>query len=123
MRAWLDELTTQKGECYAPVDAIDSGESFGLVEAARGGLGHWVKIRGGRISHYQIITPTSWNGSPRDSAGVRGPWEEALIGTLVRDPENPVEIGHVIRSFDACLVCTVHRVERGRSTTKLRLNL
>lgn len=123
MRAWVNELIMQKGECYTPVKGIESGDGFGLVEAARGGLGHWVKIRGGRISHYQIITPTSWNGSPRDSSDVRGPWEQALIGTLVRDPANPVEIGHVIRSFDACLVCTVHSVDRRRGHLEFRIDI
>ncbi len=123
MLRWLDELITQKGESYTHVDAIESGEGVGLVEAARGALGHWVKIRGGRISHYQIITPTSWNGSPRDSDGVRGPWEEALMGLPVRDVENPVEIGHVVRSFDACLVCTVHSLDRAGARQGYRLRI
>jgi hydrogenase large subunit len=78
------------------------------VEAARGALGHWVKVAGGRITHYQIITPTTWNASPRDGDGVRGPWEQALVGTPVRDPDNPVELGHVVRSYDPCMVCCVH---------------
>ena len=30
------------------------------------------------------------------------------IGTMLKDPENPVELGHIVRSFDACLVCAVH---------------
>ena len=39
---------------------------------------------------------------------MRGPIEEALIGIPIEDPTNPVEVGHVARSFDSCLVCTVH---------------
>lgn len=105
---------------YNPPGEIMDGEGAGLVGAARGGLGHWVSIRDGLIDSYQIVTPTTWNASPRDSAGLRGPIEEALVGTPVADPENPVELGHVVRSFDACLVCTVHAVRRGRTLGRVR---
>lgn len=111
--AWLGELLSTHG---APIVAgeghVPDGEGAGLVEAARGALGHWVRIADGRIAGYQIITPTAWNGSPRDAQGRRGAWEEAMIGIAVADPENPVEAGHVIRSFDPCLVCAVHAVRR-----------
>lgn len=35
----------------------------------------------GRITGYQIIIPTTWNIAPRNAEGVRGPMEQALIGT------------------------------------------
>ncbi len=109
MKIWLDELLVERNSnFYNPVKRIPDGEGAGLIQAARGALGHWVKIEDERITHYQVITPTSWNGSPRDGRGVRGAWEEALIGTPVKDINNPVEAGHVIRSFDPCLVCAVH---------------
>lgn len=119
MEKWMEEARGD-GEYYSHPPAIEDGEAFGLVEAARGGLGHWVRIENGAISHYQIITPTAWNASPRDSAGWRGPMEEALIGTAVKDPENPVEVGHVIRSFDPCLVCTVHALKGAPSEATRR---
>ncbi|WP_135075498.1 nickel-dependent hydrogenase large subunit [Terasakiella sp. SH-1] len=84
------------------------GDGFGTIEAARGALGHWVKIRDGKIAHYQVVTPTAWNASPRDETGRRGHWEESLIGVPIADEKDPLEIGHVIRSHDPCLVCTVH---------------
>jgi len=46
--------------------------------------------------------------SPRDSEGNPGAVEQALIGTPVEDEQNPIEIGHVVRSFDPCLFCSVH---------------
>lgn len=100
--------TNEKEAHYVPTGKIDGGQGFGLVEATRGILGHWVVVEDGKIKRYQVITPTTWNASPRDGQGIRGPWEEALIGCPVADSANPVEIGHVIRSFDACLYCTVH---------------
>lgn len=112
METWLNELLTHKGAHYQEPGKIVDGEGVGLIQAARGALGHWVKIKDEKITHYQIITPTAWNGSPRDTAETRGPWEEALIGISVRDPENPLEVAHIIRSFDPCLVCTVHTFDR-----------
>lgn len=109
MEIWLDEVSGAE-HFYNPPGEITQGQGFGATHASRGALGHWVKIEGGAISHYQIITPTGWNASPRDSNGIRGPLEEALIGTEIKDPDNPVELGHVARSFDCCLVCTVHAV-------------
>lgn len=119
METWIDEMIARFDQpYYAPVPTISDGQGFGLIEAARGALGHWVEIREGKIARYQIVTPTAWNGSPRDYNGVRGPWEEALIGTPIADIDNPVEAGHVVRSFDPCLVCTVHVV--GTDRTPLR---
>lgn len=110
--AWLAELLDAADAPFIvhPGETLD-GEGFGAVNAARGALGHWAVIRNGRIERYQIITPTAWNGSPRDDRDVPGPWEQALVGTPVADAGNPVEAGHVIRSFDPCLVCTVHAVD------------
>ena len=112
METWLNELIRQKGLHYREAPKIINGEGFGLIEATRGALGHWVKIKDEKIASYQIITPTAWNGSPRDAFDARGPWEEALIGAPLRDPENPLEVGHIVRSFDPCLVCTVHTYDR-----------
>lgn len=120
LSAWLSEAV-QDGEHYTPAEEISDGEGFGMVHAARGALGHWVKVEDGLITHYQIITPTAWNGSPRDSSGNRGPWETALIGTKVKDINNPIELGHIIRSFDPCLVCTVHAVSNGEHLSTRRI--
>jgi hydrogenase large subunit len=99
-----------------------TASSIGLTEAPRGALGHWLQISGGNISRYQIITPTCWNASPRDSAGQLGPIEQALIGTPVEDPAQPVEVVRVIHSFDPCLSCAVHvmRPDQGRKIFSLK---
>ncbi len=122
MQVWIDELVADcDAKFYHKVDAIPDGDGAGMVQAARGALGHWVKVRDETITHYQIITPTAWNGSPRDESGERGAWEQALIGTPIRDVNNPVEAGHVIRSFDPCLVCAVHTVVGGKKAGRLTL--
>jgi len=40
--------------------------------------------------------------------GNPGPIEQALIGTKVRDEDNPFEIVRIVRSFDPCIACAVH---------------
>ena len=85
------------------------GEGAGLVEAARGALGHWLRIERGRIANYQIIAPTTWNFSPRDAEGTPGAVEAALVGAPVGPGEDtPIAVQHIVRSFDPCMVCTVH---------------
>jgi len=85
-----------------------SGYGVGLSEAPRGALGHWVEITDGKISHYQVITPTCWNASPRDDGNTPGPMEQALIGTPIQNPDMPVEALRIIHSYDPCLSCAVH---------------
>ena len=92
-----------------PAPALREGSGVGLVEAARGTLGHWITVEKGRITRYQIVAPTTWNFSPRDAGGVPGPVEAALVGAPVGEGETtPVMVQHVVRSFDPCMVCTVH---------------
>ncbi len=113
----LDELAARVDDPHfldpSKSDETD-GEGYGLVMAARGGLGHWLRIKNGVIEKYQIVTPTAWNASPRDSVGQPGHWEQSLVGLSVQDPDDPIEIGHVIRSHDPCLVCTVHMLDTGK---------
>jgi uptake hydrogenase large subunit len=84
------------------------GRGWGATEAIRGALCHWIEIKDGKIKNYQIVAPTTWNVGPRDANSNLGPIEQALIGAPIADPRDPVEVGHVARSFDSCLVCTVH---------------
>ncbi len=106
MATWVQAL--QPGEPFcAHGEMPDEGSGTGLVEAARGSLGHWLSIKRGQIDRYQIIAPTTWNFSPRDANGQPGPLEQALIG-LPAVPDALPTIQHVVRSFDPCMVCTVH---------------
>lgn len=108
METWLQAL--RPGEPFhAAHEFPDLGQGCGLVEAARGALGHWLRVEHGRIAHYQIVAPTSWNFSPRDAHGQPGALEAALVGAPVQPGERtPVAVQHIVRSFDPCMVCTVH---------------
>jgi hydrogenase large subunit len=91
-----------------------TGIGAGFWEAARGALGHWIKIEDRVIENYQIITPSSFNASPRDPWGRPGPYEEAAMATpIVETFDSPetfigVDIMRAVRSFDPCMPCAVH---------------
>ena len=104
---WLAEVDPEEPFYREPPRTVD-GKGVALVEAPRGMLGHWLRAEGGKIRNYQIVTPTGWNLSPRDSDGCPGPLETALVGTPVPDPDRPTGVSHVVKSFDPCLFCTVH---------------
>ena len=109
MSGWLTQLQQNlTGKVYNTYTSPTSGNGIGLTEAPRGALGHWVSIANGNISNYQIITPTCWNASPQDASNVKGPMEQALIGTPIDDSNRPIEVLRVIHSFDPCLSCAVH---------------
>ncbi|WP_207063015.1 nickel-dependent hydrogenase large subunit [Motiliproteus sp. SC1-56] len=108
MEGWAAALKPEQ-PCYRDPGQVPDGTGVGMIEAARGSLGHWIRVEQGRIANYQIIAPTTWNFSPRDQAGQPGALEQALAGTPVREGEqDPVAVQHVVRSFDPCMVCTVH---------------
>lgn len=86
----------------------DRAQGVGLSEAPRGALAHFIVTEGSRVQNYQMVVPTTWNASPRDEKGIRSAYEEALVGTPVHDPHQPLEILRTIHSFDPCLACAVH---------------
>jgi len=83
-------------------------KGVGIMEAPRGALGHWIKIKDTKIDLYQCVVPTTWNGSPRDPQGKIGAFEAALMNTKMAKPEWPLEILRTIHSFDPCLACATH---------------
>ena len=103
---WLGQVDLDKEFYIQPVER--DGIGFGATEAARGALAHWVEIEDGKIKNYQVMAPTTWNLGPRDDENRPGPMETAFVGTPVQDPRDPVEVAIVARSFDSCIVCTVH---------------
>ncbi len=110
MKNWLAGVEVD-AVVYEPwVNPIDA-EAAGMTEAPRGALGHWIGIADGKISHYQVITPTCWTISPRDGAGQLGPLEQALMGTPIADVSHPVEALRVVHSVDPCLDCATHVVK------------
>ena len=108
------DLRIHNGERWDPGTWPDQVQGYGMHEAPRGALGHWIAIEGSEISHYQAVVPTTWNASPRDAAGQRGPYEASLLDTPIEDPEQPLEILRTLHSFDPCMACAAHVVDADR---------
>jgi len=131
MGDWLDQLAANMARRDLRIHDNSKWEpsswprdtvGAGFHEAPRGALGHWVHIKDGRIENYQCVVPSTWNAGPRDSLAKRGPYEAALIGTPIADPNRPVEILRTIHSFDPCLACGVHVVDAaGNEIAKVRV--
>lgn len=123
---WLDELSENLGtgdlavadvSLWDPAGWPKAAQGWGLEEAPRGALGHWIVIEDGKIANYQLVVPSTWNGSPRDDQGRRGAMEEALLGTPVEDPTQPLEILRTVHSFDPCMACAVHVHDRAAGSS------
>jgi len=82
------------------------GRAF--LEVPRGTLSHFVKIKDAKIENFSVIAPTTWNATPKNFDGVRGAYEEALVGLKIQDTSKPLEVLRVLHSFDPCLACAVH---------------
>ncbi|HSD53247.1 MAG TPA: nickel-dependent hydrogenase large subunit [Burkholderiales bacterium] len=93
---------------WEPSSWPKEAKGVGFMEAPRGALAHWIKIKDTKIDLYQCVVPTTWNGSPRDPEGKIGAFEAALMNTKMAKPEWPLEILRTIHSFDPCLACSTH---------------
>ena len=115
----------QKGDTSVFVEPkFPAGEQrgFGFHEAPRGTLSHWIVIRDGRIANYQAVVPSTWNASPRDGKGQKGPYEASLVGNPVADLTRPLEVLRTVHSFDPCLACAIHMVDmRGKEISRVNV--
>jgi len=107
---WLMALKPDE-PCIVEHEIPETGEGAGLTEAPRGSVGHWMSIKDKKIERYQVVTPTAWNASPKDDKDRPGAIEQALIGTKVKDEDNPFELVRIVRAFDPCLACSVHLLD------------
>lgn len=101
------ELKPNNQKAY---DIPEKAYGVGLTDTTRGALGHWIEIDKKVINHYNIITPTVWNLSPKDESNLPGTVERALIGTKLNNIKEPIEIGRIVRSFDPCVSCATHLI-------------
>lgn len=118
MVEWTDELARNSAagdhSTWTEFDfnkVSKSAKGYGVEEASRGSLGHWVRIENGLVSNYQAVVPSTWNAAPRDYKERMGAYESILIGIKVSDPNQPLEILRTIHSFDPCIACAVHIID------------
>lgn len=107
---------------FAELKADAKGRAF--LEVPRGVLSHFVEVEGQKISNYSVIAPTTWNATPKNYDGVRGAYEEALVGIQLADVKQPLEVLRVLHSFDPCIACAVHIVDtKGRELSSYKIKI
>jgi hydrogenase large subunit len=102
------DSSTANMDKWDPSTWPKEAKGVGTAVAPRGAVGHWIKIKDGKLENYQCVVPTTWNGSPRDPEGNIGAFEAALMNTPVERANEPVEILRTLHSFDPCLACSTH---------------
>ncbi len=96
------------------------GRAF--LEVPRGTLSHFVSIKDAKIENFSVIAPTTWNATPKNFDGVRGAYEEALVGIKIEDTSKPLEVLRVLHSFDPCLACAVHVIDtNGKELSRCKI--
>ena len=108
----LDQSTYVKPE----IDPDRVYEGYSMIEAPRGMLSHWIRIKDAKVENYQAVVPTTWNAGPVDANGKMGPYEASLIGLKLEDPTKPLEVIRIIHSFDPCMACSVHVMDYKKHT-------
>jgi len=80
------------------------GEGVGAIEAPRGLLIHHYRIRKGKCSYVNIITPTAMN-----TENIERNLKGYLSQLVDRDEEYiKMEAEKIIRAYDPCISCSVH---------------
>jgi len=122
--AMLVNMQSDESTYVKPV--MDSNQEYvghSMIEAPRGMLSHWIRIKGGLVENYQAVVPTTWNAGPVDANGKMGPYEASLIGLKLEDPTKPLEVIRIIHSFDPCMACSVHVMDfKGQELGEFRID-
>jgi len=134
MGGWIGQLDAAAdvaGSTWRDLPLPAAGKmGWGAVEAPRGALMHVSTIDAkAKVTKYQCIVPTTWNGSPAVGAVTagtvtnRGAIEAACInvpfddggasftpagGGAAINTAGGVEVLRVAQSFDPCIACAVH---------------
>jgi len=119
----LQEVRAGNTKVFENFMVPDEGIGCGFHEAVRGVLSHHLVIKDKKIANYHPYPPTPWNGSPTDSYGTPGPYEDAVAGMPIFEENGPddfrgIDVMRAVRSFDPCLPCGVHQYLGGGKTLK-----
>jgi Ni,Fe-hydrogenase I large subunit len=136
LNGWVKKLKDQTGTALLDTSTstwksgtIKVGEfqGWGATEAPRGALMHQTTIVAGKITKYQCIVPTTWNGSPvigddtvkLNHGAIEASCIDAPLANLPKtitsqDKVTPivtqggVEVMRCAQSFDPCIACAIH---------------
>ncbi|MFO7966138.1 MAG: nickel-dependent hydrogenase large subunit [Archaeoglobaceae archaeon] len=83
-----DELYTDPTYNWSTMGAADTPkEGAAFLDAPSGITCHFCKVENGKLTQYQQVAGTTWNGSGRDEYGNPGPFEWSLVGMQKKDAD------------------------------------
>jgi Ni,Fe-hydrogenase I large subunit len=102
---WSDQLIAniKAGDTAVytePPNKDGDGVGWGAQDAPRGALAHYCDMKGGMVKRWSAVPASNWNFSPSNDAGVKGPVEQAIIGTPCANIYQPLEILRTVHTFD-----------------------
>ncbi|MFG1477365.1 nickel-dependent hydrogenase large subunit [Xanthobacter sp. V4C-4] len=78
----------------------ESPPGLGLAEAARGLLGHAARVEAGRVTHYRILSPSTWNLTP-------GGLLDRAFAALSPSPDAPLLARFLLSALNPCVPVTL----------------
>lgn len=114
MYAWLEGLLNLLSKEEAAAIRRETRKNLndlavGFHESPCGTTIHKLEVSKDFIKSYRVIGGSTWNASPKDSKGLRGPAEEALLGLVLLDEKQiPLMLRRILNSFDLCSKCATH---------------
>jgi ferredoxin hydrogenase large subunit/hydrogenase large subunit len=87
-----------------------TGQGEGNVESPAGAINHRIVLERGRIARYDMVSPSTWNGSPEDERGEAGSLELALNSSRLnlREREDRLAASRIVHSFFFSSADAVH---------------
>jgi len=98
----LDQIDPAQPTVLSEVSPFKvSGEGVAMLEAPAGALQHRLILERGRIAHYDIVTPNTWNGSSQDDQNQAGSLETALnqVPLNLSEPGAQRSAARIVHSF------------------------
>jgi hydrogenase large subunit len=106
----LDQLAPGQPTLAESVNRRITGDGMAELEAPAGSLRHRASFTGGSITLWDMVGPSTWNGSPQDEAGQSGPIEVALnsSGLDLNRKEDRLAASRIVHSFAFSTVDAIH---------------
>jgi len=108
----LSEVDPDQPTVSAGAEALThlNGEGLGFLEGPAGAVQHRLIVENGRIAHYDIISPNTWNAAPRGGDGLRGSLEQALNAEKLdfSNQRNRLALSRIVHSFALSMSDATH---------------
>ena len=106
----LDQLAPGQPTLADETGRRVTGDGVAEVESPAGALRHTASLSRSNVVLWDIVGPSTWNGSPQDESGQPGPLEAALTGAGLdlNRKEDRLTASRIVHSFAFSTVDAIH---------------